>query len=181
MTRFLSREVYGEIDPIALERAAERGTAVHQATEQLDKTGTVTVSEEYSGYLDAYCKFRDEHDVKWGLIEHPVVGFNSALGNGPMYAGTIDRYGTVDGERCIVDIKTSKTISKKHMVMYSVAQTLYYMALDCEQPVDKLYILHLKPSGEYKLINLLFREPEAVSCILLHNALRAASPKKKKK
>lgn len=178
VTRFLSREVYGEIDPIALERAAERGTAVHQATEQLDKNGIVTVTEEYSGYLDAYVKFREEHDVEWELIEHMIVGTDTE-GN-PQYAGTLDRYGKVDGQCCIVDFKTSKTISKKHMVMYSAAQTLYSMALR-GKVVDKLYILHLKPNGEYKLINLPFACAEATACLILHRALRAASQRKKKK
>jgi hypothetical protein len=43
LTRFLSREVYDEADTIALDRAAEKGTAVHDALQTLDEKGEVEV------------------------------------------------------------------------------------------------------------------------------------------
>ena len=45
ITRFLSREVYGEIDSITLSRAAEKGTAIHKLTETLDREGSVECNE----------------------------------------------------------------------------------------------------------------------------------------
>lgn len=48
--RFMSREVYGEIDKYILDHAAERGTAVHKAAVELDLHGTVECDEEIFGY-----------------------------------------------------------------------------------------------------------------------------------
>ena len=173
VTRFLSREVYGDVDPIALERAAQKGTAIHQLTEKLDREGAVDVPFEYSGYMDAYCKFIDDHKPKWGMIEHMVhMGDN--------YAGTIDRYGFVDGKPAIVDIKTSKTVSKQNEVVYTAAQNMYRMALEDEgYPVSDLYILHLKPNGRYKLIKLPIDFGLAHSCLTIHQAFKQASIKRK--
>ena len=175
VTRFLSREVYGEIDQIALDRAAERGTLVHKATETLDTKGYVEAPSEIDGYIQAYLKFRKEHAVEWELIEH-MTHMEAD------YAGTIDRYGTVDGERCILDIKTSKTISKEHQVMYTAAQNMYRTMLEDEgKQVDKLYILQLKANGTYKLIKLPIDFGLLHSCLTIHAAFQAAKPKKKPK
>lgn len=174
LTRFLSREVYGEADPIALERAAEKGTAIHKATQTLDETGEVEVDSEYDGYLAAYVKFHQEHSVEWERIEWQVHKENK-------YAGTIDRYGLLDGQCCIVDIKTGKSVTAAHKVLYSAAQTLYAMAIQHRWIVDKLYILHLKADGAYKLIELPFAFDLADSCIVMQTYLASAKRKKTKK
>lgn len=174
MTRFLSREVYGEIDPITLDRAAEKGTVIHKATQELDETGKTEVPSEYEGYLEAYLKFREEHQVTWWLIEYRT-------NYGKEYAGTIDRYGMLDGDRVILDIKTGKTISKPHKTLYTAAQNLYRMAMDSEGLVShKLYILHLKPNGTYKLIELPFDVELPMACLKLHKAMQASRTRKKK-
>lgn len=92
------------LDPnVALytEASRLRGIAVHLACE-LDDLGTLdesTVGEEWP-YLDAYRKFRSEHECQWLGIEErryePVYGF----------AGTLDRRGIVDAYDTILDIKT---------------------------------------------------------------------------
>ena len=176
ITRFLSREVYGEIDSITLSRAAEKGTAIHKLTETLDREGSVECNDpDYAGYLEAYVKFHQEHEVKWQLIEQPI---HMELD----YAGTIDRYGLVDGIPCIVDIKTSRSVGKIHQVIYTAAQNMYRMALeDMGWIVSKLYILQLKPDGNYKLIQLPIDFSLAHSCLTLHAAFTAARRKKKSK
>jgi len=171
LTRFLSREVYGEVDPIALERAAEKGTAVHDALQVLDEKGEVEVDSEYGGYIAAYLKFREEHDVEWREIEWMV--------HTDKFAGRIDRYGYVDGKSCIVDFKTTSRISKAHEVIYTAAQSLYRMAVN-DRPVDMSYILQLKSDGTYKLIPLNYDTALASACIILHNAFAKTKRKKKK-
>ena len=174
LTRFLSREIYGEADPIALERAAERGTAIHKALQELDETGTVEVDSEYEGYIQAYMKFRQEHTVLWYQVERQLT-------NGK-YAGTIDRAGLVDGEYCIVDFKTTSRISKSHELLYSVAQTLYSRLSKANNfTAEKLYILQLKNDGTYKLIALSFNHPLAQACIDLHEAFANAKKRASKK
>lgn len=171
LTRFLSREVYGEADPIALERAAEKGTAVHKALQTLDEAGQVEVDSDYDGYIKAYLKFREEHNIEWKGIE-------LQLENGE-YAGTIDRIGVVDGVYCILDFKTTSRITKVHELLYSVAQTLYFkLARRNYLIVDRLYILQLKNDGTYKLIELSFNLDLAEACLMLHRAI--AKTKKKR-
>lgn len=171
LTRFLSREVYGEADPIALERAAEKGTAVHDALQMLDEKGEVEVDDEYAGYIQAYLKFREDHDVEWRKIEWMV--------HTDKYAGRIDRYGYVDGVPCIVDFKTTSRISKAHEVLYTAALSLYLMAI--KRPVDMLYIIQLKNDGTYKLIPINADTGLATACIVLHSAFSKAKRRSKRK
>ena len=86
VTRFISREVYGDIGQSNLDRAAERGTAVHKATEILDKYGTVEISTDIEPYIKAYITFRKEHDCKWELIEAARYDPDRR------YAGTLIRF-----------------------------------------------------------------------------------------
>ena len=170
LTRFISREVYGDIAQFRLDNAAERGTKVHKLTEALDKYGEADVSEDVLPYLQAYVKFRKEHDVAWEKIEYATHHPES------LYAGTLDRLGTVDGKRCIVDIKTSSTLKKP---LYTAQLNLYRMMLT--SPVDALYILHLKPNGTYKLVELPIDDTLANACITLHTALKKKKRTRKEK
>lgn len=71
----------------ALDHAADRGTSVHKATENIDRYGSADIDDEYAGYVQAYVSFLREHDVIWSDIEKPMYH--------PVkhYAGTIDRFG----------------------------------------------------------------------------------------
>lgn len=168
ITRFISREVYGEIAQFRLDRAASRGSKVHKLTEALDKYGEIEADAESLPYIKAYLKFRQEHTVEWEEIEaaryHPDR----------LYAGTIDRRGRVDGKRCIVDFKTSYRV---HKPLYEAAQNLYRMTYPPDS-FDALYILHLKPDETYKLIELPIRDDLALACLTLH---QATAKKRRKK
>ena len=121
LCRFLHKEIYKDAPLWQMEAAADRGTSVHRATELLDKTGTAEISEEYAPYLEAYAAFRREHDVEWELIEHP--DHHPVHG----YAGTIDRFGKVDGFATLLDIKTTW---KVHKPLCSASLNLYRMILE---------------------------------------------------
>ena len=54
LTRFIAREIYGEIQQTVLDTAAARGTKVHKAAEALDKFGSVEIDDDLSGYIKAY-------------------------------------------------------------------------------------------------------------------------------
>lgn len=167
ITRFLSREIYGEVSQYKLDQAAERGTKVHRLTEALDKYGEIEAPADVLPYLKAYLSFRKEHTVEWSEIEkahyHPDK----------LYAGTIDRVGTVDGVRCILDVKTSYAVKKN---LYGAQLNLYRMML--AEPVDALYILHLKPDGKYKLVELPIDDSVATACLTLHEATKKKRRKK---
>ena len=144
LCRFIAREIYKDTPDWQLEAAADRGTKVHSAAEILDKYGSAGIEEEYAPYLEAYASFLREHDVNWELIEH--AGFHPHF----LYAGTIDRYGVLDGERTLVDIKTTYTV---HKPLCAATLNLYRLILEANgYTVDQMAILHLRKTGKYKII-----------------------------
>lgn len=171
LCRFLHKEIYKDAPPWQIEAAADRGTAVHKATEELDRNGNAEICEEYAPYLEAYAAFRREHDVEWELIEHsdyhPVHG----------YAGTIDRYGKVDGKNTLVDLKTTYTVYKP---LCGASLNLYRMILEYRQKaVERLVIIHLKKDGKYRTIDIECDETVPFALIALHNVLKKKRRKTK--
>lgn len=171
LCRLLHKEIYKDAPIWQVEAAADRGTAVHKATEELDRTGRAEIGDDYVPYLEAYAAFLREHDVEWELIEHP--DYHPAHG----YAGTIDRYGTVDGIRALLDIKTTYTVYKP---LCSASLNLYRLILEARQRfVERLLILHLKKDGTYKLIEFDFDDAVPMALLTLHNVLKKKRRKKK--
>ena len=168
LTRFISREIYGDVGQFNLDRAADRGTAVHKATELLDKYGTAEIDEDIAPYLQAYIAFRKEHKCEWQKIEYATHHPEN------LYAGTLDRVGTVDGKLVVLDIKTSSTIQKP---LYTAQLNLYRKTLP--DPIEQLVILHLKKDGTYKLIDIPIDDTLADACITMHEALKKKKRSKK--
>ena len=171
LCRFLSREIYKDTPSWRMEEAAARGTAVHKATEDLDRTGGVCIDEDYAPYVQAYAAFLHDHDVIWEMTEksmwHPEY----------RYAGTIDRYGTVDGVKTLVDLKTTYTVYK---TICGASLNLYRMILEARQKaVEKLLILHLKKDGTYKLVPISIENAVPMALITLHNTLKKKRRKTK--
>lgn len=164
LCRFLHREIYADAPLWQMEAAADRGTKVHAATEALDRTGRAEIEEEYLPYLQAYATFRKEHDAQWELIEHP--DYHPAH----RYAGTIDRYGTVDGFKTLLDIKTTYRVYKP---LCSASLNLYRIILKARgKDVERLLILHLKKDGTYKLIKFVADDSVPMALITLHTAMK---------
>ena len=177
LTRFLTRELYTDTPQFFLDQAAKRGTSVHKATEALDKFGTVEVDDETVSFVKAYVSFMKEHDVKWDKIEWPVCnGHQTAM----PYAGTVDRYGTLDGKIGILDIKTTANISGLHKLCYTAQLNLYKLAVEKEKPVEKLWVLQLKKDGTYKLIQLEENKELANACLTMHYAIKNCKRRRRK-
>jgi hypothetical protein len=164
LCRFLHKEIYKDAPLWQMEAAADRGTKVHAATEALDKTGRAEIEDSYLPYLQAYAQFRQEHEVQWELIEY--ADYHPEL----MYAGTIDRYGIVDGYRTLVDLKTTYRVYKP---LCGASLNLYRLILEARQKaVERLMIIHLKKDGTYKLVNIPIDGAVAMALITLHNTLK---------
>lgn len=162
--RFISREVYGEINQYALDNAAERGTRVHRTTQTLDTAKEVECDDDIVGYIRAYIRFCKEHTVQWDCIEKSLASTDLGI------AGTIDRRGAVDGQYCTVDIKTNSVV-KKTLVK---AQLNGYEILCKENKLrqsEKLYCLQLMQDGKYRLYECTIDDTEFKSCLAIHNAL----------
>jgi hypothetical protein len=172
LCRFLSREIYKDTPPWMLEAAAARGTAVHKATEELDRTGGVMVDDDHAAYVQAYAAFLHDYAVSWELTEtslwHPEH----------RYAGTIDRYGMVDGIETLVDLKTTYRVYKPLCI---ATLNLYRMMLEARgRAVRRLLILHLKKDGTYKLVPIKIDDTVPMALITLNTALNKLRKRGKK-
>ena len=174
LTRFLSREIYSEAPQYVLDTAKQRGTDIHKATEALDKFGSVEVSDEYADYLRAYVAFTKDIKPEWKQIEHPIH-------NEKLYAGTLDRYGLMNGQNVIMDIKTTQTISGLHKVLYTAQLNLYKIAAQSNgMDVDSLWVLQLKKDGTYKLHQIEVDDVLALACLTMHEAIKNSKKRRKK-
>ena len=174
LTRFISREIYNDLQQGTLDRAAGRGTAVHKATELLDKYGKVEATDDIVPYVRAYVSFLKEHEVQWEKIEWAVCSPEND------YAGTLDRYGLLDGKRTLADIKSISALSPGHRKLYEASLNLYRMAIQAEHQIERLLIIWLKKDGTYKLWDVPIDDTLANACRALHQALKK-KPRKKKK
>ena len=94
---------FGSVPADVLSAAAEFGSAVHLACELHDQgdLDTDTLDPALMPYLMAWQAFCREHDARWEMIEQPL--YHTVL----RYAGTLDRFGLVDGIPAVVDLKTT--------------------------------------------------------------------------
>ena len=176
LTRFLSREIYGDISQYRLDHAAERGSIIHKACENLDRFGDCEISEEYAPYIRAYMQFRTDYTPQYIAIEKPFASPSLR------FAGTPDRIARMsDGRKAIIDLKSSSVVQK----VLASAQLNGYRIL-CDEntpdlPITHLYILHLRPDASYKLISFPLDPSVFMACHTLHTALQKKPRLSKKK
>lgn len=146
---------FDSIKADVLERKRTLGTALHMATELLDREmlDLATVDPAVAPYLAAYEKFVLERRPKWSLIEK--MDCNPALG----YAGTIDRAGTFDGcpEPAVVDYKTVAVLHPAVGVQLAGYARLIAKGI-------RRFALQLLPSGDYRLVE--FDKPDDDACFM---------------
>ena len=170
VTRFIARETYSDIPQHILDNAADRGTRVHRLTEALDRYGSCEADDIELPYISAYVEFRKKHKVQWEKIEW------STYNKERLYGATIDRYGIVDGEKAIVDLKTTSTL---HTVSVTAQLTLYKMACESQgMEVEKLYVLQLKKDGKAVFKEITPDPKLAESCLYLHELLKKKKHKR---
>lgn len=169
--RYLAVDKANNADPNAAAIARERGTLVHQQAMLFDYTNSFSsdIDSDCAPYLEAYVQFVRDYKPGWELIEHQMG--NKTLG----FAGTLDRFGLIDGEYAILDIKTSYKVD---MPSLSAQLTAYRSLLYKEYSPAKwdeilenglnLYGLQLMRDGKYRL----YKCDESVGDILFQSCLK---------
>ena len=129
------------VRPDILAAASAFGTAVHLACEQWDR-GTLdeaALDPALVPYLDAWKLFSAENIVNWTMIEdrvhHPIY----------RYAGTLDRFGTVNGKQAVVDIKSSVALYPATGMQLAA----YKNAIPGASPMCARLAVQLKADGSY--------------------------------
>lgn len=139
----LSDAFYGGVDRSVLDKAAEKGTAVHQSIENLICFGIEDVAPEYKGYLEAYKAFCSEYNPL------PIATETRFYHKFLMYAGTGDFICLIGDSLVLIDFKTTSQLSR---MLTRVQLEAYAKALESHGlKVDKKAILQLKKDGTFKL------------------------------
>ena len=148
----LQEESFKAIAPSVLKAAADRGTAVHEICEAMDYDLDYEelIAPDLAPYVDAYDEFLMDHSVEWLGVEAPVHFFGQ-------YAGIVDRFGYIDGDPVVLDIKTVQQPSIEQKVAVSCQLYAYDRAIkacfNCFRTPAKHYALYLKKDGTYKLFD----------------------------
>lgn len=161
---------FSRVDPTVLERAQQRGTAVHAACHYLDDgdLNWATVSPEIEPYVRAWERFKSDTGLIINETEHPR--YHATLG----FAGTPDRLVTLGGNRGTIDLKTYSPddVAGIQLVAYS------YLGYGPQPSFDapKRWGLELKDDGKYGLREYTDRGDEAVfmACLTIAKFKRGA-------
>lgn len=131
---------FAGVPAAVLAAAAERGTAVHKACEllDLDDLDESTVDSSLVGYVEAWKAFMRDKTPNWRHIE--LIAHHQTL----RYAGMLDRFGEIDGDEWVVDIKTSAT---DHPV-WGIQTAAYAHLLN--KPNARRATVQLRPNGTYR-------------------------------
>lgn len=134
---------FSSVPPDVLAAASAFGTAVHKCCE-LNDLGTLDEScldPALVPYLKAWRNFSADHAVKWSHIEKPL---HSGMG----FCGTADRFGIVDGQLSVVDIKSTAAIYPAVGLQLAAYQRL---GLDNGIVSVNRYAVRLQGNGSYEL------------------------------
>jgi hypothetical protein len=125
------------------DEAGRRGSVVHKLTEDYDtgaevqlvnKNGSIDYKLNEWAMFERYVEFRKRFQFVTDCIELNII--SQDLG----YAGTIDRVINMNGERILLDIKTSNAIYPSYWLQLAAYRALLYIA---GIYVDKVAILWL--------------------------------------
>lgn len=128
-----------KVDPWYL----ERGRLIHLATAYLDndELNLQSLDDQILPYFNAYMKFKEDTGFKPILIECPLYHPQH------FYAGTIDRTGSLNGNRVLIDLKSGGKTRVDEL------QTTAYWEL-CRVnniPIKEQFDLYLRDNATYKL------------------------------
>ena len=160
--RFLSREIYSNATQFQLDHAADRGTRVHRACEGIDRYGSCEADAEVEPYVMAYIQFLKDKKPEWKMIETSLCDLERG------YAGTLDRYGIIDGQHIIVDIKSNSSI--KPVLVTAQLNAYASLARTNGYQVDAIASQHVKKDGKYSYVIRPFTDTFE-ACLTLHKAL----------
>lgn len=138
----LSHAEYGSIDENTLNRAANKGTIIHNAIENWLKFGIDDEDPEYAGYFNGFREW-------WGKRKPEFIASEFRVYHKLMrYAGTIDLLAVIEGKLTLVDFKTTYRLIEKNcgIQLEAYAQALASHGIK----VEEKRILHIQKDGKWE-------------------------------
>jgi hypothetical protein len=147
VTRVLEPMVdYDRVPFRILEHAAQRGNAVHLATEFYDDgdLDEQSLDPEIVPYVQAWRTFRRESGF---IVERSEVRVWSERHR---FAGTVDAIGTMRGRRIMVEKKTTAQLHPATAIQVSAYCRAYNSAVAPAERVRECYSVWLRRDGTYR-------------------------------
>ena len=139
LMKLLSDDFYRAVTPEVLDRAARRGTAIHNAIENYIEFGVQDIPTQYAGYFEAFVQWWGQRKPEPLALEKRV--YHKIL----RYAGTADLICMIDGRLTLVDYKSSAQINEK---LCAVQLEGYDRAFESHGvKIEQRLILHLSNEG----------------------------------
>jgi hypothetical protein len=141
---------YKDVPDFVLKRAAEFGTAIHDAIEHND---SILLNDEQQVVYDRWLALKDTHNIT--PVKHEqIVHYEKE------YAGTFDMIAMIDGEECLVDIKTTYNLDVEYLswqlsmyaLAYGFSGRLYAIWLPKKRPAQ---LIEIKYKEQYEIDELL--------------------------
>jgi len=168
ITRFLHYKAE-YADKESRDRAARRGTAIHELTELIDYGEQVEVPTELRGYIQAWENFKRDYRVKITAIESVVGGYITHFHVWEL-CGTVDRFAEIEGKFGIIDIKTGTKVNKIALqAQLNAYRMLAYEGLD-------MFMLgvYLKNDGTYTVYEVPKDDELVENLLTLHHKERSS-------
>ena len=140
-------KTYAAENSAMIRQAARRGSLVHEYCELVDygcDTDGIQVEPELSPYVLAYMRFCRDYKPEWACIEHRLYSERFR------FAGTLDRFGAIDGKAVILDITTTSNPDKATKVSWCCQLAGYSILLG--NPEAELWVVRLGKSGKYSVL-----------------------------
>lgn len=141
----LSKSKYEGIREDVLDKAARKGTSVHDAIETYIKFDIEDIASEHQGYFDGFLEWWK--NAKPIPVASEVRLYHKVL----LYGGTADLLAYIDGKLTLIDFKTTCVISD---MTCGVQLEAYAQALESHGiHIESKKILHLKKDGKWAIID----------------------------
>lgn len=142
---------YGSVNSALVAQAARRGSLIHEYCQCIDygvQLAEMDVAPALAGYVRAYLAFLDTYRPDWSMIEQPVYTED--------YAGTLDRFGTIQGRPCIADLKTTADMDRLSQIALALQLQGYlgaeFPALPAVHPSRRIGV-QLRRDGSFRVLS----------------------------
>lgn len=148
---------YNGVSKEVLNRAAEKGTAVHEAIEKLCKTGEAEDLKEVKNFMFL------QKQYKFNVLENevPIILFRNDI---PIAAGRLDLVLKMDGQIGGGDIKRTSTLDKEYLAyqlnLYRIGYRQCYgveweflRGVHLREDVRKFVTIPINENMAWKLVN----------------------------
>lgn len=130
--------------------AARKGTLIHSIIESHNTKKEIDLSEYSDDEIDLASKIFYTHYIEWEKLHEiqPLESEFKLVSETYKFGGIIDFYAILDGVYTVIDFKTSKSISKEHLLQVS---SYVQLLKENGYKVDQLLILDVKKDLNLKI------------------------------